>query len=84
MQGLQAGCKARAQGHWRSSSDFKGGKPHVPPVWLPLVLPWHVDILSRIGLHDGALHLDEGRRGRVLGIELAAPAVVDLGRGGED
>jgi len=83
MQGLQAGCKARAQGHGRSS-DFKGGKPHVPPVWLPLVLPWHMDVLARVGRHDGALHLDEGRRGRVLGIALGAPAVVDLGRGGED
>ena len=42
-----------------------------------------MDVLARIGRHDGALHLDEGRRGRVLGIALGAPAVVDLGRGGE-
>ena len=57
---------------------------HVPPIWLPLVLPWHVNVLGRIVRHDGALHLGEGWSGCALGLELGGSAVVDLGRGGED
>jgi hypothetical protein len=62
---------------------LRGCSTHVPPVWLPFVHPWHVNVLGRIVRHDGALHLDEGWSGCALGLELGGSAVVDLGMGGE-